>query len=163
LGEVNFGLTRIVYVRPDPLLKGDQGKKKQEKNEGFPKLGCDFVAPGDKGEAVYFFFHAHNFVQFMQWKALVDTLHSKSAWHDMYFWILLLLCVNVTGPHGTSHDTAEWKLHQFFRDNGMKYVSIVENCTMVCKQQQQIAFIASKSGAIYARTTTMANYMEQLS
>jgi hypothetical protein len=89
----------------------------------------------------------------------------------MYFLILLLLCANATRTHGTplttknasaaSNDTVEWRLHQFLRDNGMKYASIVENCTVVCKQQQQIAFIAAKSGSIYAKTSTMDNYMDQ--
>jgi hypothetical protein len=88
----------------------------------------------------------------------------------MYFWILLLLCANSTWTYGkpltknasaASNDTVEWSLHQFLCDNGMKYVSIVENCTVVCNQQQQIAFIAAKSGSIYARTSTIDNYMHQ--
>jgi hypothetical protein len=99
----------------------------------------------------------------------------------MYFWILLLWCqkcatsgtflskaltthgheTNLTNAPGTSYYTVEWKLHQFLKDNGIKYVTIMENCTNVCMQQQKIAFIVAKAMSIYARTSTMDNYMEQ--
>jgi hypothetical protein len=97
----------------------------------------------------------------------------------MYFWILLLWCqkcatsgiplsnapmthgTTPTNTSGTSNYTVEWKLHQFLSDNGIKYVTIMENCTILCMQQQKIAFIAAKSMAIYTRMSTMYHYMEQ--
>jgi hypothetical protein len=49
MAEVSFRRNPSNSVRPDTFSKGVRGRKEDEEeneNEGFPRPGCDFVAPG---------------------------------------------------------------------------------------------------------------------
>ena len=52
-------------------------------------------------------------------------------------------------------------MKQFLTDNGMRYVSIVENSTAVSKLQQKLVHTLAKSGVAYAKTSAMEDYVNK--
>jgi hypothetical protein len=92
----------------------------------------------------------------------------------MCFFILVLLSaalvksenakLTTTPPlsnNTTAYDTVTWELQQFLNDNGMNYVSIVENSTAVSNLQQKLARAIAMSGVAYSKTSKMVDYLQK--